>query len=485
MAALKWGGAIGGAAVAKASAEVLGSYMAHKARMKTDPNYEYETRRRYSQQYGRAYDKNYKNNMKEETARFPHTRQAMKGSNLRQAAWVSVTRSMATDKVGTAGKALMNNKKYQLPRRTNTSTKIESASDTIIMRAGELHEAIPLVGAAVGAIGRIAGSALAKTAVKSAVSGAASSIGSSVASKAMAPKKRKAEEIEEGWGTMLAGLTRGAKATAGSIASGKVKSQGARKAAAGAVQKAAEKAGDKRSYAQKGWDKFKSSDTGKKVIDWSKTKGGKRVIQKGAEGLAKGIGTGVGTGIGNRVGRRIEHGSKRQQISRARHERRLARIRGRYEGIEETTVSPSARSQFEINPVRDTKQYLHMKRNAYIERKSQVSKKAKMANISRLAKPDETQNESLQEMKASKILKMAGKETGKKAWGVMKKHPGKVATGAAALGAYGAWKKRRTNRKYQEKMVAHHEKHYNRHVANLDYLDDIAAAKERRASAFK
>jgi hypothetical protein len=122
-----------------------------------------------------------------------------------------------------------------------------------------------------------------------------------------------------------------------------------------------------------------------------------------------------------------------------------------------------------------------MQRNAYIERKSRISRKAKQQTVSKLAKPDETQNESLNEMKASKVAKMVGKDVWKKA----KKHPGKVVAGAGALAAYGAWKKRRTHRKYQEKMAAHHEKHYDRHVANIDYMDDVKAAKQRRREAFR
>jgi hypothetical protein len=190
----------------------------------------------------------------------------------------------------------------------------------------------------------------------------------------------------------------------------------------------------------------------------------------------------VGTAVGNRVGQRIERGSYRRQKKIAKQNRRLNRIdRGhrwascheptanllerKLGGIEED-VAPAARSPFEINRIKNAKDWYHYQRNAYIDAVLQKGKQyAKHKKASKYKRGDihgnET-NESLEEMNPVQLALLGG---------------GAI---SGALAAKWLWNRRsrKARRKLHAKKANRARAKYNKHAAYVNYIDARKAAEQ-------
>jgi hypothetical protein len=268
-----------------------------------DANYEYETRRRHGRVREHYID------VCEALHKMPHTQKVASNVNHLQAAHVSVMRSMAQDKVAAAGKGIMNDKRFNVGSRTKTNTRKESVSDLVLLRSGEIYldeyaQALaPLAGAGLravgGAIAKKASQVTVKSAAKSAGKFAASEIGSRAASKIMSRKESIDENLLNRFSNSA--YRKQAKETA-------------------RVQK---KVGDPKNYLR-----LKKKGV---VEGWGSVAAG--ALKSGtAKGLYKTAATGaaqqVGAGFGAKIGRRVATGSNRQQMKRAKFQRKLDRKAG-------------------------------------------------------------------------------------------------------------------------------------------------------------
>jgi hypothetical protein len=468
--ALKWGGSIAAGVAAGTISNLATHYMTHKAKMK-DANYEYETRRRH----GRV--REHYSGVCEDLSKMRHTQKAASNVNHRQAAHVSVMRSMAQDKVAAAGRGIMNDKRFKVPNKTQTGMRKESVSDLLQGRASYIYAIdevaaalAPLAGAGIRAVGssiaKKAAQVTVKSAAKSAGKFAASEIGARAASKIISRK----EGVDEGWAAVAGSALKGGTAkglykAAGNAAATQVGAGvGTRignRVATGSNRKQMKRAKFQKKLHRKAGGYYRED------IETALTEklSGKTGLKLGSKVMGIAMGGGIaGTSGGVNVG------------SITRMSKRMRKTVGMGED-----VSPKARSQFEIDPIKQRSEQLKMARNMYISRKGRTSQKAKAHQISKHAKPNEAGN-YVQEGLAGDVAKKGYAWLTKGSDQEQFKRLGKVAVGGvvAAGAARHAWKRRKTNRKYQTKTARYHEKRYNRAAANIDYMDDVKSAKQRR-----
>jgi len=247
----------------------------------------------------------------------------------------------------------------------------------------------------------------------------------------------------------------------------------------------------------------------------------KEIYKEAGKAAGTAAAQGIGRGVGNRVGNRVERGSYRQQKKQAKQNRKLNRIDGgrrwsSYDpaykltevlgskkvagavskvqsiatgGLSNYTlpgmamnkaagktltgkikedVAPAARSPFEINRVKNAKDWYHYQRNAYIDAAIQKAKQ-----YAKQRGPNQG--------------KVYGQNKGQQAEGLEEFHPDVnklLAIGAIGIAGAGAtrylWKRRnmKARRKLHAKKANFHRGRYNRHAAYVHYADAVGGARQ-------
>jgi len=247
----------------------------------------------------------------------------------------------------------------------------------------------------------------------------------------------------------------------------------------------------------------------------------KEIYKEAGKAAGTAAAQGIGRGVGNRVGQRIERGSYRQQKKMAKQNRKLNKIdNGRrwssydpeYDLIEASSkpllkaaafamqgatggfdpakmvsrtfsggkpslkkaaglgedVAPAARSPFEINRVKNAKDWYHYQRNAYIDAAIQKAKQ-------------------YAKQRGPNKGKVYGNNTTPQQEGLEEFHPDVnklLAIGAIGIAGAGAtkylWKRRniKARRKLHAKKANYHRGRYNRHAAYVQYADTVRGAKK-------